>query len=85
MANVAIDPSRYGNVIARLQGSSSEAVRFAVQAELNAEALDQQEALFAAQLASLLPGDQKKGKQTAPPAKTKRNPPKPPVDPPVEQ
>lgn len=53
MTTIPIDPRRLGRVMARLQQSPSEAVRFAVQAELNAEALDQQREIFEGQMAAL--------------------------------
>jgi len=66
MGTVQIDPRRWGNVLQRLQQSSSEAVRFAVQAEMNAEALDQVEEQHAAQLQSILQPKPPDGGKPAP-------------------
>lgn len=50
---IPLDPRRYGNVIARLQNHPEAVVRVAVQAEMNAEALEQQQAMYEGQLAAL--------------------------------
>lgn len=71
MGSVPVDSRRLSKVLARLQQSPSEAVRFAVQAELNAEALDQQQEMFQGQLAALQQGKPDKPEKKSPARRTK--------------
>lgn len=66
---IPLDPRRYGNLIARLQGHPEAVVRVAVQAEMNAEALEQQKEMYEGQMAAMRQGDKS-------PDAGKPNPPK---------